>query len=100
VLALDDALASLAKVDPRKGRVVELRFFGGLSVEETAEVLSISPQTVMRHWNMAKVRLLREISTARLPRRWDKCSSRSSTSSKSRVFQRRGTLSVLSPITP
>ena len=64
VLALDDALASLAKVDPRKGRVVELRFFGGLSVEETAEVLRISPQTVMRDWNMAKVWLLRELSTA------------------------------------
>ena len=63
VLALDDALASLAKVDPRKGRVVELRFFGGLSVEETAEVLRISPPTVMRDWNMAKVWLLRELST-------------------------------------
>jgi RNA polymerase sigma factor (TIGR02999 family) len=65
LLALDDALASLAKVDPRKGRVVELRFFGGLSVEETAAVLRISPQTVMRDWSMAKVWLLRELSTPR-----------------------------------
>jgi RNA polymerase sigma factor (TIGR02999 family) len=65
VLPLDDALASLAKLDPRKGRVVELKFFGGLSVEETAEVLHISPQTVMRDWNMAKVWLLRELSTTR-----------------------------------
>jgi RNA polymerase sigma factor (TIGR02999 family) len=65
LLALDDALASLAKVDARKGRVVELRFFGGLSVEETAEVLRISPQTVMRDWKMAKVWLLRELNTRR-----------------------------------
>lgn len=63
VLALDDALASLAKLDSRKGRIVELRFFGGLSVEETAEVLQISPQTVMRDWSMAKVWLLREFDT-------------------------------------
>jgi RNA polymerase sigma factor (TIGR02999 family) len=65
VLALDDALASLAKLDPRKGRVVELRFFGGLSVEETAEVLRISPETVLRDWKMAKVWLFRELITAR-----------------------------------
>jgi RNA polymerase sigma-70 factor (ECF subfamily) len=63
LLALDDALASLAKLDPRKGRVVELRFFGGLSVKETAEVLHISPQTVMRDWNLAKVWLLRELAS-------------------------------------
>jgi RNA polymerase sigma-70 factor (ECF subfamily) len=62
VLALDDALASLAKLDARKGRVVELRFFGGLSVEETAEVLRISPETVLRDWKMAKVWLFRELS--------------------------------------
>ena len=61
VLALDDALASLAKRDPRKARVVELRFFGGLSVEETAEFLRISPETVLRDWKMAKVWLLREL---------------------------------------
>jgi DNA-directed RNA polymerase specialized sigma24 family protein len=63
VVALDDALALLAKVDPRKGRVVELRFFGGLSVEETAEVLRISPPTVIRDWKIAKVWLLRELGT-------------------------------------
>jgi RNA polymerase sigma factor (TIGR02999 family) len=62
VLALDDALASLAKRDPRKARVVELRFCGGLSVEETAEFLRISPETVLRDWKMAKVWLLRELS--------------------------------------
>jgi RNA polymerase sigma factor (TIGR02999 family) len=61
VLALDDALASLSKIDARKGRVVELRYFGGLSVEETAEVLSISPETVMRDWKMAKTWLYREL---------------------------------------
>lgn len=60
-LALDDALASLAKLDARKGRVVELRFFGGLSVEETAEVLRISPETVLRDWKMAKAWLFREL---------------------------------------
>ena len=61
VLALDDALSALAKIDPRKGRVVELRFFGGLSVEETAEVLQISPETVLRDWRMAKTWLFREL---------------------------------------
>ena len=61
MLALDDALGALAKVDSRKARVVELRFFGGLSVEETAEVLQISPQSVMRDWRMAKPWLAREI---------------------------------------
>src|SRR5579864_6122295 len=53
VLALDEALSSLARIDPRKSRVVELRYFGGLSVEETAEVLRISPETVLRDWKMA-----------------------------------------------
>lgn len=67
VLALDDALASLTKLDSRKGRVVELRFFGGLSVEETSEVLHISRQTVMRDWKMAKVWLLRELETTGTP---------------------------------
>ena len=61
MLALDEALASLSKVDPRKGRVVELRFFGGLSVEETAEVLRVSPETVLRDWKMAKTWLFREL---------------------------------------
>jgi RNA polymerase sigma factor (TIGR02999 family) len=62
LIALDDALNSLAEVDARKSKVVELRFFGGLSVEETAHVLDVSVDTVMRDWKMAKVWLLREIS--------------------------------------
>ena len=62
VLALDDALEALAKIDPRKSRVVELRYFGGLSVEETAEVLGISAETVLRDWRMAKTWLFRELS--------------------------------------
>jgi RNA polymerase sigma factor (TIGR02999 family) len=61
LVALDDALDALAKVDERKSRVVELRFFGGLSVEETAEVLKVSPDTVMRDWRLAKSLLLREL---------------------------------------
>lgn len=61
LLALDAALSSLSKIDPRKGRVVELRYFGGLTVEETAEVLQISPETVLRDWRMAKVWLFREL---------------------------------------
>ena len=59
--ALDDALKALATVAPRKVRVVELRFFAGLSVEETAEVLKVSPDTVVRDWRMAKVWLHREL---------------------------------------
>jgi RNA polymerase sigma-70 factor, ECF subfamily len=62
LIAADDALTALAQVDPRKARVIELRFFGGLSVEETAEVLTISPQSVMRDWKLAKAWLLRELS--------------------------------------
>jgi RNA polymerase sigma factor (TIGR02999 family) len=61
LVTLDDALTALSEVDPRKGRVVELRFFGGLSVEETAAVLAVSPQTVMRDWTLAKVWLVREM---------------------------------------
>ena len=61
LVSLDDALNALTARDARKGRVVELRFFGGLSVEETAEVLEVSPQTVMRDWKLAKVWLLREM---------------------------------------
>jgi RNA polymerase sigma factor (TIGR02999 family) len=61
LVSLDEALDALAIVDPRKGRVVELRFFGGLSVEETAEVLKVSAQTVWRDWTLAKVWLLREM---------------------------------------
>ena len=62
VLALNEALTALSKVDPRKGRVVELRYFGGLSVEETAEVLRMSPETAKRDWKIAKAWLLRELS--------------------------------------
>ena len=62
LVALDDALEDLARVDPRKSQVVELRFFGGLSVEETARALKVSPETVTRDWRLAKVWLLREIS--------------------------------------
>lgn len=62
LVALDDALERLAAIDPRKGKVVELRFFGGLSVEETAEVLQISPDTVLRDWRLAKIWLLNELS--------------------------------------
>jgi len=61
LVSLDEALTALAGVDARKSRVVELRFFGGLSVEETAEVLKVSPQTVMRDWRLAKVWLAREL---------------------------------------
>ena len=61
VLALDEALASLSEFDPRKGRVVELRYFGGLSVEETAEVVGISPETAKRDWKMAKAWLFGEL---------------------------------------
>jgi RNA polymerase sigma factor (TIGR02999 family) len=60
-IALDDALKSLAALDARKGRIVELRFFGGLSVEETAEVLKVSPRTVMRDWSLAQAWLHREL---------------------------------------
>ena len=59
--ALDDALNSLARIDERKSRIVEMRFFGGLSIEETAEVLGVSPGTVMRDWTLAKAWLRREI---------------------------------------
>jgi RNA polymerase sigma factor (TIGR02999 family) len=62
VVALDDALQSLAHLDERKSRLVELRFFGGLSIEETAEVLGVSPGTVMRDWTLAKAWLRREMS--------------------------------------
>ena len=61
LVALDDALTALSAIDERKSRVVELRFFGGLSRAESAEVLGVSPDTVKRDWRMAKVWLLREI---------------------------------------
>jgi RNA polymerase sigma factor (TIGR02999 family) len=62
LLALDDALKSLAEIDERKSQIVELRFFGGLSVDETAEVMKVAPITVMREWNKAKAWLYRELS--------------------------------------
>jgi RNA polymerase sigma-70 factor, ECF subfamily len=61
LIALDDALNALAAIDERKSRIVELRFFGGLSEEETAEALKISPATVRRDWKVAKVWLLHEL---------------------------------------
>ena len=66
LLEVDGALNALAKVDLRKSQVVELRFFGGLSVEETAEVLKVSPDTVVRDWKLAKAWLLRELSQGAL----------------------------------
>jgi RNA polymerase sigma-70 factor (ECF subfamily) len=62
LVALDDALSALGEVDLRKSRVVELRFFGGLSVEETAEALEVSPETVRRDWRLARSWLLRRLS--------------------------------------
>jgi RNA polymerase sigma-70 factor, ECF subfamily len=62
LLSLDEALKRLAAIDDRKSRVVELRFFGGLSVEETAEVLRVSSDTVLREWRLARAWLLRELS--------------------------------------
>jgi RNA polymerase sigma-70 factor, ECF subfamily len=61
LIALDDALHTLAEVDPRKAQVVELRFFGGLTAEETAAVLKISPETVLRDWRLARAWLSREL---------------------------------------
>jgi RNA polymerase sigma factor (TIGR02999 family) len=61
LIAVDDALTALAQTDARKAQVVELRFFGGLGVEETAEVLGVSPQTVMRDWKLARAWLMREL---------------------------------------
>jgi RNA polymerase sigma factor (TIGR02999 family) len=61
LIALDDAMVTLARLDPRKVQVVEMRFFGGLSVEETAEVLNVSSVTVMRDWSAAKAWLYREL---------------------------------------
>jgi RNA polymerase sigma factor (TIGR02999 family) len=62
VVAIDDALNALATVDPRRAQVIELRFFGGLSVEETAAAMKVSQPTVMRDWKLAKAWMLRELS--------------------------------------
>lgn len=67
LVALHDALEALAREDARKGQVVELRYFGGLTVEETAEVLAVSPETVMRDWKFAKAWLLRELAPDAAP---------------------------------
>jgi RNA polymerase sigma factor (TIGR02999 family) len=61
LVALDDALKSLAEIDRRKSEIVELRFFGGLSIEETAEVLKVSPTTIERDWAMAKAWLRKTV---------------------------------------
>jgi RNA polymerase sigma factor (TIGR02999 family) len=61
LIALDDALNALAEIDPRKARIVELRFFAGLEVKETAEVVGVSPETVMRDWKLARAWLLNEL---------------------------------------
>jgi RNA polymerase sigma factor (TIGR02999 family) len=63
LLALDEALENLARIDPQKSKIVELRYFGGLSVEETAEVLGVSEITVKRHWRMAKAWLYGQLSS-------------------------------------
>src|SRR5271157_2043975 len=65
LIAIDEALEALAQLDPRKAKVIELRFFGGLSVEETAEVLKVHEQTVLRDWRLARVWLMREMSGRR-----------------------------------
>jgi len=62
LVAVDDALKALTKIDARKAQIVELRFFGGLTAEETAEVLKVSPETVGRDWKLARAWLLRELS--------------------------------------
>jgi RNA polymerase sigma-70 factor, ECF subfamily len=64
LVALDDAMTALAAIDPRKSQVVEMRFFGGLTNEETADALGVSTKTVMREWQIAKVWLLRELTDA------------------------------------
>src|SRR4029077_20635854 len=61
LVSLDDVLNTLAAIDPRKSKVIELRFFGGLTAEETAEVLKVSPDTILRDWKLAKIWLHREL---------------------------------------
>lgn len=67
LIALDDALKGLAALDPEQSKIVELRFFGGLSIEETAAVLDISPATVKRHWTSARIWLHRELNSTSQP---------------------------------
>jgi RNA polymerase sigma factor (TIGR02999 family) len=67
MIALDDALIELAELDPQQSRIVELRFFGGLSIQETSDVLNLSPMTVKRHWASARLWLYRQISRRERP---------------------------------
>jgi RNA polymerase sigma factor (TIGR02999 family) len=67
VLALHDALTTLEGVDPRQAKVVELRYFGGFSVEEIGELLEISPRSVKRHWALARIWLLKQMKNLRAP---------------------------------
>jgi RNA polymerase sigma factor (TIGR02999 family) len=67
LVALDEALTELAKFDSRKAKVVELRYFGGMSVEEAAEVLGVHPNTVIREWSLAKIWLKRELTRGAVP---------------------------------
>jgi RNA polymerase sigma factor (TIGR02999 family) len=67
MIALDEALTELARLDPQRSRIVELRFFGGLSIEETSSLLNLSPMTVKRHWATARLWLHRELSKAGAP---------------------------------
>jgi RNA polymerase sigma factor (TIGR02999 family) len=67
ICALDDSLDALAKQEPRRAKVIELRYFGGLSVEETAEALGVSPQTVLRDWKLARAWLAVELGNSRRP---------------------------------
>ena len=67
LIVLDDLLDALARIDARKSKVVEMKFFGGLETDEVAEVLGVSPQTVLRDWKMAKVWLMREMTTGATP---------------------------------
>jgi RNA polymerase sigma-70 factor, ECF subfamily len=67
LIALDEALSELEKVDPQQSRIIELRYFGGLTVEETAEVLQISPRTVAREWAMARAWLYRNLTGEKSP---------------------------------
>jgi RNA polymerase sigma-70 factor (ECF subfamily) len=67
VVALDDALKALASFDPQQSRIVELRFFGGLTIEETAEAMGLSPATIKREWTSAKAWLYHEVANSRMP---------------------------------
>lgn len=64
LVALDDALQELAKIDPDKAKIVELRYFGGLSIEETAEVMGVSVPTINRHWKLAKAWLYSQVASS------------------------------------